>query len=116
MAQKNKRYRQGDVVLTEVASLPRAANPLSGGVLAVGEATGHSHRFADGGSFARWEKYGRRFVEVLQSSTLVHEEHRPLTIPPGIYEQLAEQEFDYTQVKKETEYRLPNASVRKVRD
>src|SRR5438270_13527662 len=105
MAQKNKRYRQGDVVLTEVASLPRAATPLSGGVLAIGEATGHSHRFADGGSFARWETHGRRFVEVLTPSTLVHEEHRPLTLPPGIYEQLADQEFDYTKVKTETAYR-----------
>jgi hypothetical protein len=116
MARKYNRYRQGDVVLRQVASLPRSADLVSGGVLAVGEATGHSHRFADGGSFALWEKHGRRFVEVMKPATLIHEEHKSLVIPPGIYEQLAEQEFDYGAVKEQPAYSPAPTAVRRVRD
>jgi hypothetical protein len=116
MARIYKRYRQGDVVLRQLPSLPRYAELVSGGVLAVGEATGHSHRFANGGSWALWERNGRRFVEVMKPATLVHEEHKPLVIPPGIYEQLAEQEFDYSAVKEQPEYSPAPTAVRRVRD
>jgi hypothetical protein len=88
-------FRQGDVVLRRVKNLPWGVRPQPQGPLAIGEATGHSHRFEAGDTVQLWERGGRRFVEVFAPSRLLHEEHREILIPPGIYEQLAEREYDY---------------------
>jgi hypothetical protein len=103
------------VVLREVASLPRSAELVSGGVLSVGEATDHSHRFVDGGSFALWEKHGRRFVEVMKPATLIHEELNPL-LSAGNLRTACRAEFDYSAVKERSAYSPAVSSVRTVRD
>lgn len=75
-----KSWRQGDVCLIEVASIPKDAKPVKsdarGVVLMEGEATGHHHRFPDDGGTTLLERdNGERFVEKTKPSPLSHEEH-----------------------------------------
>src|SRR5579864_1405536 len=45
---KNAIYRQGDVLIRRIASLPKQkAQPRLTGILAYGEVTGHAHRIED---------------------------------------------------------------------
>lgn len=92
---KSGRYqvRQGDVLLVPISSIPSAAknkakSKLAPVTLALGEVTGHSHRFAtgnnvamleldepmDGKTFGLTEPVGR-FLQVDKADDLIHEEH-----------------------------------------
>jgi hypothetical protein len=85
-------FRQGDVFLVRVASLPddmEDITPRKGRVvLQHGESTGHAHAFYDRGVqvFARDKKATRpEYLRVVKTAYLKHEEHSPATLPPGIY-------------------------------
>lgn len=103
MKKPMKMYRQGDVLLVAIASLPKNAQPVKGSrlvILAHGEATGHAH-VMDGKlvSEHRTEKpvpvfdwQAERFLHVQLETALRHEkagqltgEHNTLQIPPGDY-------------------------------
>ena len=89
-----KRYRQGDVGLYQVKSIPKAFKKEKGNILALGETSGHMHQFIKG----KWQFYTdgiKRYVEVLQPSIINHEEHNQIIIPIGEYEQISEREYDY---------------------
>jgi len=86
--------RQGDVFLEKVSNMPSGAvevKPDAGDVvLAYGEVTGHKHRiraFMDTGALpARLFDVGdMRFLDVMETTALVHEEHAPVSLEPGIY-------------------------------
>ena len=81
-------YRQGDVVLVPTETKPpRTVRLTESLVLAKGEETGHQHILA--GKLASWRPFdgaAALFVEALEEATLVHEEHTPLAIQPGVYE------------------------------
>lgn len=107
-------YRQGDVLLQKVSSLPLSCVEQLVNearlVLAYGESTGHAHAindlwdgraanedFAFGTPCTSTCQYpakarlwvspgGNRFLEVLSIASLRHEERAPLQIPPGIYQ------------------------------
>lgn len=79
-------WRHGDVLIAPAAELPGTARRRPGSVLAYGEVTGHSHRFADSSAVELWEHGGQLFVRVVaDAATVVHEEHHPLTLPQGVY-------------------------------
>ncbi len=84
-------YRQGDVLIERVNSLPKNAVeiPQHGRiVLALGEVTGHAHAIAldDGAVKARLFDAGtERFLQVLSASVLAHEEHAAIALEPGVY-------------------------------
>lgn len=84
-----KHYRQGDVLIMQVESIPKGVKditPKTGPiVLALGEATGHKHAIARGG-VALLEREDRRYLRVEEEATIRHEEHDPITLPPGLYE------------------------------
>lgn len=93
-------YRHGDVLIRSIASLPARVQPLAGTTLAHGEVTGHSHRLAQVHAVQLWGQGNTLFLEVKENSaTLIHEEHRSIELPRGIY-----------QVWKQREYR-PDAFV-----
>lgn len=119
MKTKQVQIRQGDVLLTPVASLPAGCIevPLDKGriVLAYGEVTGHAHAIADHGQAVRtigpeaaaeiaeaaiararlWKApTGERYLQVTEPVTIEHEEHTAHTIPPGIYQ--VPQQVEYT--------------------
>tara|TARA_B100000809_G_scaffold60216_1_gene56764 strand:+ start:306 stop:698 length:393 start_codon:yes stop_codon:yes gene_type:complete len=118
-----QKYQQGDVLLVAV-SKPLESNIKTeckiekGGdkegkvILALGEATGHHHRFElnklDPGVTVSTlhERYGghggsgyRRDASYYLieggPATLYHEEHNPLTVPPGLYRRTIIREYDH---------------------
>lgn len=88
-------YRQGDLLLRRIDSLPQGLTELNTKILAQGEATRHHHRltsqtaqvFRDG---ANQQKY----LLAEEPTQLVHEEHKPITIEKGLYVVIQEREFD----------------------
>ena len=99
--------QQGDVLLKRIAKLPANAQPVKadprGVVLAEGEATGHHHRIK--------AQKGLRLFKIddllfLENSTgkpveVTHEEHKPFSINPGIWQVGQVREFDYlTQMER----------------
>lgn len=113
--------RQGDVLLQPVASLPVGCTevPHDKGriVLAYGEVTGHAHAIADhrvesdsrpaqraeeiaDAAISRAKARllvapsGERFLEVIDTVHLTHEEHTAHTILPGVYK--LPQQVEYT--------------------
>lgn len=106
--------RQGDVALVEVDRLPDGMTLVEGQekkiVLAWGEVTGHHHRIEDHIARRREEPgaadeiaeaaisraqakarlwkapNGERYLEVIETVTLSHEEHSAHALLPGIYQ------------------------------
>jgi hypothetical protein len=78
--------QQGDVWIEKVENIPDGAKVIDRhGILAYGEATGHKHQLEDT-NIKIHEIRGRFFVKVDKAVSLVHEEHKPITIDPGIWE------------------------------
>lgn len=82
-------YRQGDVLMLANAQLPDRAKPVEPAngkvILAWGEVTGHHHRIEEPAKARLWDAGAERYLQVLEQCVLVHEEHAPVTLPPGTY-------------------------------
>jgi len=86
--------QQGDVVLRKV--ITAAGKVVSRGrcVLAEGEATGHAHIVDD--EEAELLRDGERILlRLTRAATVVHEEHKPIRLSPGVWEIGRVQEYDY---------------------
>ena len=118
-----QKYQQGDVLLVAVtkrveSDIRSECKIETGGdengkiILALGEATGHHHRFElnklDPGVrvstvHERYGGYGgsgyRRdasyYLVEGGPATLYHEEHNPLIVPPGLYRRTIIREYDH---------------------
>jgi hypothetical protein len=87
-------WRHGDVLIAESQDVPAGARRRPGTVVAYGEITGHSHRFQEADAVELWEHNGILFANVLaEAATIVHEEHRPISIPRGIYRVWMQREY-----------------------
>ncbi|MBI4864931.1 MAG: hypothetical protein HY815_32430 [Candidatus Riflebacteria bacterium] len=88
-------WRQGDVLLIAVDTLPEDLTAARDLVVAHGEATGHSHRFeAHARRFV--DRRGRQFIEVLADrAALVHEEHGTIVLPRGLYRVQIQREYSF---------------------
>lgn len=89
--------RQGDVLLLQVSRLPNGAQvrqPQGDVILAYGEATGHAHRIKDLAAVRMWDAGAERYLQVLATASLSHEEHATALLPPGIYR--LPQQVEYT--------------------
>ena len=71
-------YRQGDVSIMAVDSVPKEARKVQGElVLARGEVTGHAHRIVEGQAFLYQLATGMLYLRVLSEfAKLYHEEPR----------------------------------------
>ncbi|HUR86030.1 MAG TPA: hypothetical protein VMY78_11850 [Solirubrobacteraceae bacterium] len=86
-----KLYRQGDVLVQQVDTIPGGllAVPKDNGrvILAYGEVTGHAHAVEGDVQFlaADLADLEERFLRVENEAQVVHEEHSTITLPPGNY-------------------------------
>jgi len=91
-----KQYRQGDILITAVDSIPDGAKLLrrtkAGVVLAHGSATGHTHAIAAQSAQLR-ELDGRRYLSVPRGASLTHDEHDTIRLAPGLYEVTRQREW-----------------------
>lgn len=89
-------FQQGDVLAVRLDKLPCGEKKIISSkriVVAHGE-SGHSHVIES--DDAELIQIGERMLLKLGSqATLVHEEHKPITLEPGIWEIGKVQEYDY---------------------
>lgn len=93
-------YRQGDVLVERIGSLPAKCKKLDREhgrvVLAHGEVTGHAHAIADEhvDLFETEKEAGVTFLEVRAAmAALKHDEHSTITLPPGNYRVTRQREY-----------------------
>lgn len=86
-------YRHGDVLLAPIAMLPSGVQKRAGVTLAHGEVTGHSHRIQPQDAVQLWARGNELFLEVKQAATLVHEEHKAIELPSGVYRVWKQREY-----------------------
>ena len=90
-----KIYRQGDVLLIEISSIPSTATPNKDKgdvILAHGEVTGHAHRIK-AKTAKLWDAGAERFLQVMEAVALTHEEHSTITLPAGNYRVAIQTEY-----------------------
>lgn len=89
-------FQQGDVLGRKLAKMPSGEQKVIGKMrltLAHGE-SGHSHVLED--DEAELIQIGERMLLKLEkAATVVHEEHKPVRLSPGIWEIGRVQEFDW---------------------
>ena len=85
-------YRQGDVLLKKVNSIPKGLKKEDKCILAYGEVTGHKHQILSNGTLMK--KGEKTYLRMDDDDILKHEEHAALTIPKGEYEVVIQREFD----------------------
>lgn len=93
-----KVYRQGDVLLKQVRSIPADATKTEikdRVVLAFGEVTGHAHAIEELESVEVFVKAdGTMYLKVSKDGAdLRHEEHGTITLPAGNYERVLQREY-----------------------
>lgn len=88
----------GDVIIkciempTNFESLPKWHDNK----LALGEHTGHCHALVDGDFDLRFcPETKAKMLKIITPSTLKHQEHAPVVIPPGIYRIEIQKEYDH---------------------
>jgi hypothetical protein len=88
-------WRHGDVLIEKTDAIPGEVKRRSNLVLAYGEITGHSHRVEDPATAELWESSdGLLFLKVIaHQATIIHEEHKPITLPQGIYRVWYQREY-----------------------
>lgn len=96
--QTQNQYRQGDVLIERISSIPTAAEKQdhNGAItVALGEATGHHHTiYADRDAVDWWkESDGVQFVNLKKSTSLRHQEHEVIELPKGKYRISRQREY-----------------------
>lgn len=96
--------RQGDVLLVKVKAIPKNATPSKETgdriVLAYGEVTGHAHAIYEPAKAKLWDAGAERYLQVLATCELQHEEHTAHILEEGVYKQIfqVEEQTDIRQV------------------
>ena len=105
MNKQSKIYRQGDVLVIPITSIPTGLKQTKRVTLAHGEVTGHHHTIHEGATgYASDVDALVDYIEVTApAADLTHQEHSTIPIPTGKY-----------QVVKQVEY--TPAELRNVRD
>jgi hypothetical protein len=87
------KIRHGDVAVMQTDELPAGATRVHGPVvLAYGEITGHAHRVT--GNASLWDVGTQRYMVVESEATLTHEWIAPVTVPPGTYQIVIQQDWE----------------------
>ncbi len=92
-------WRQGDVLIKRVETIPPSALRLKRAVLASGDSTGHRHQIKDRRTARLFESVNARasglFLEVVADEAAVsHPEHGEIVLTRGVYRVWRQREFD----------------------
>lgn len=86
-------YRQGDLLFVRLNSIPKKAEIVADGVIARGEASGHSHRLKPNQQVVLMLLGGLMYIRAKSRADIVHEEHGTITLPPGDYKVIRQREY-----------------------
>jgi hypothetical protein len=93
-------WRHGDVLIAQTDVIPAHATRSMSPVLVRGEVTGHSHRVEKPELAEIWiDRSGGMFLQVLATTRVIHEEHLPITLPPGTYRVWQQREYTPQKVR-----------------
>jgi hypothetical protein len=94
-------YRQGDVIIERVRTIPddAAEQKCAVIVLAHGEATGHAHTISAESATMLLTPSGEKFLTIRQPVELIHQEHAPITIKPGKYRFRQQREYSPEEIR-----------------
>src|SRR5262249_2128320 len=97
-------WRQGDVLIEAVESIPPSARRLKRPILASGDSTGQRHQLKDrrtGRLLAGGEgRATQLFLDVTaDAASIVHPEHGPIVLPRGSYRVWRQREFADREVR-----------------
>lgn len=92
---KNATYRQGDVLIRRISSLPEQPSKLRvSGILAYGEVTGHAHRIENLHQAEVLEIETDLYLRVSKDGVrIVHDEHAAIELPAGKYQIVIQREY-----------------------
>ena len=86
-------WRQGDIIIRKTKKAKKGK--LKNKIIALGEVTGHSHRFTPESKVRVYDNgNGTQSVQVIGENELVHEEHETLSLPRGEYVISVQREYD----------------------
>jgi hypothetical protein len=98
MKKIKKQYRQGDILIEEVETLPIVLKQKEDLVIVRGEVTGHSHKLT-GGVIWIEESSGEMYLDLSSPQKLIHEEHEAIEIPEGKYKVIRQREYDEKEIR-----------------
>ncbi len=79
-------WRHGDILIAPAERVPHGAVRRNGTVLVRGESAGQGHRIAEPYAAEIWELGAEMYLNVVDDAvTLVHERHKPILLPRGLY-------------------------------
>ena len=87
-------YRHGDLLIVRMTEEINKEHKREDKVLAEGEVTGHHHRL-QGNATIYGKQDGIQYVEIVDPTKLVHEEHATIDLMPGNYKVFRQREYDY---------------------
>jgi hypothetical protein len=94
--------RQGDVFIERCRTPEGGLEPVppEGGrvILAHGEATGHAHALPMAGA-ALFARGAERFLRVVRTTELRHDEHAPIRLTPGTYRVTRQREYSPEEIR-----------------
>jgi len=95
-------YRQGDVLFRRIESiLGEDAVKRENGVIAYGEATGHSHAIADLEAAEVLDCGRDLYVHVSNNGVSIkHPEHATIVLPPGDYQVTIQREYSPKEIRR----------------
>lgn len=93
-------FRHGDVMVEEVAQLPKVRRKAQHTILAHGELTGHCHRIAEGATADLYDTPDGIFLHVTaKQATLVHDEHDAIKLDSGFYRVWRQREYSPEEIR-----------------
>ncbi len=108
MKNLNSAFRQGDVYIKKVDSLPKdlklKALDNNRVVLAYGEVTGHAHAIYTPEKVQLFTSNDinetKQFLNVLEDAEIKHEEHSTISLPVGTYEVRIQNEYSMGEMRR----------------
>lgn len=105
MNMNNKHYRQGDVLVIPVNSIPKKLKRTNKVTLALGEVTGHHHTITSGavGYGDNIDSLVDYFEVTAEEAILTHQEHDPISLPKGKYRKIIQVEYSPGAIRNVTD-------------
>ena len=75
--------RQGDLLFVSIEEIEASATEDTSGILARGEATGHTHMIRPGQRAAMMVAAGIVYINAMQECAVDHQEHKTVMLPSG---------------------------------
>ena len=80
---------------TKTSAIPATATKLKHRRLAEGEVTGHYHEATGPGVTLHAYGHDRIYLDAPEGAVITHQEHGPVTLPPGEYSRAIVKEYDH---------------------